>query len=197
MQAKDRNDFAATMAVLAEAFGETPTGNRMDVYFEMLSEYSIDEIRIATKKLLKSCSFFPKIAQFIEAIEGDPESKSNNAWYEYEKHIDAYKTLDIGDPVAHQVIKDMNLYGMGLETHGYPDTRKDYDFIRQEFMKRYRAVSKTADRSKLPVALPGIYEQENARKLALGEDRNWTEGQKSLAQPGRDLATHHQCRGEK
>lgn len=180
MTNNDALEFGKIMAAIVSAFNEQMNEKRVEVYFQALQRFEIGEIKLAANKLLDTCKFFPKIAEIVEVIEGQVEDRASQAWYNYLKALDKpgpYKTLGIGDPFAHAAIEDMDLWGEGIERNGYPDNRSDVDFIRQEFIRRYKVHAKHSNPANLPSVLPGIFETVNHKKISAGEHQNWTPSQ--------------------
>jgi hypothetical protein len=177
---KDLPEFAQCMTALALIFNEELKAEKVELYFGLLKEYEIGLVKNASDRLGRTLKFFPKPADFIEAIDGTIEEKASKAWYDYKKALDRpgpYKSLNIFDPFAHAAIQDMDLWGSGIERNGYPDQRADEDFIRQEFIRRYKIRAKHTRPEHLPMYLPGVYEEENRKKIAAGEHLGWSEKQ--------------------
>lgn len=186
MTGKDTEEFNEIMSVLCSAYEKEMTAERQALYFRMLADYPIDEVDRAAQVIVKSSKFFPQVADFVLVIEGSIDEKASQAWYHYLKALHSpgpYKTVDMGDRCIHAAIKDMDLWGMGIETNGYPDNKsqKEEDFLRLEFIRRYKYHKIHSHYESLPDCLVGITEFENKRKLALGEGTTWTPIQLAIA----------------
>jgi hypothetical protein len=65
---RDKEEFQKAMASVGIAFDKEITKGHLKVYFEALSEYSIDQVKRALSACLKSCRFFPRPVDIIDAI---------------------------------------------------------------------------------------------------------------------------------
>lgn len=69
----DRNKFRKAMQLLAESFGSTVTPERIEIYYQHLSSIDDDIFASCINQLIKTESFFPPIAKFIELIKNKIE----------------------------------------------------------------------------------------------------------------------------
>ncbi|MCA1625993.1 MAG: hypothetical protein LC778_19795 [Acidobacteria bacterium] len=126
MNQEDRTEFFALITVLENYYDRPISAERHALYFKHLEKYPFPDVKRAADKLVESSKFFPAVSEFIEALNGTSQEKASNAWYEYYKALDApgiYASLDMGDPIAHKVILELNLWGSDIDQYGYPDQR--------------------------------------------------------------------------
>ncbi|MBN1225005.1 MAG: hypothetical protein JXB23_17285 [Candidatus Aminicenantes bacterium] len=84
MNKEDNKRFAAVMAALGEIFdtGRGPTAVKTELYFQALEEFTIEQIELAAKKLIKVREFpsFPKPAEISNIILESLKPKGLEAW---------------------------------------------------------------------------------------------------------------------
>jgi hypothetical protein len=90
MNQNDEIEFASLMAGMSEVFGVENTKTKVDIYFEQLREFSIDEVKRAVGLSLKTLKFFPKIAELRELIQGGPARSSDSCPYCKERMADCF-----------------------------------------------------------------------------------------------------------
>jgi len=75
MHKQDETRFAHIMLGMADNFRDSITKEGMLMRFEMLKEFSIDQVEHAAKKIMLTRKYtkMPPIAEFIEAIQGNHE----------------------------------------------------------------------------------------------------------------------------
>jgi hypothetical protein len=191
MQENDTERFYEVMALVCSAYEKEMSKEREALYFKMLSDYSIEDVERAAKRIMQTSKFFPQIADFVEALQGTDDEKAAGAWYVLISALNemgADHTVNMGDPVLHQTAIDLDLWGIGIEEKGYPDQRltgatvpqtrpdgvyyvpekKDQtSFLRAEFIKRYKYNSKHSDYRSLPTKLTGLLVVAQRRNLEL------------------------------
>lgn len=83
---KDFKRFAELMSLLSAAMGVDVSTERMDIYFQFLNDFEINEIARAVYHLIKTEKFptFPTIGKIRTLIEGDAreamELEANASW---------------------------------------------------------------------------------------------------------------------
>jgi hypothetical protein len=85
MNPQDEKNFAKVMLTLGEVFAKPLSDVQMDIYFDCLKEYSIEDITNAGKWILKNRTItgtFPLISEFVNAIEsrGNLDELAEFAW---------------------------------------------------------------------------------------------------------------------
>ena len=77
----DKKTFSEMMKLLKASFREKINEDTNKAYWDILKEYSDNDIKRATLKCIRGeLKFFPKIAEIIEAIEGNIEDEAKLAW---------------------------------------------------------------------------------------------------------------------
>lgn len=80
MTDRDRKEFSKILIALGEMFDQAVSESRLEGYFETLQDYSLDEVRAAAARLRSSERFFPKPVDFIDALRGSPNDRSELTW---------------------------------------------------------------------------------------------------------------------
>jgi hypothetical protein len=77
----DKNRFAQIMAGMADNFRDTITKEGMRMRFDLLKQYSIEQVEQASRKILATRKFtkMPPIAEFVEALQGQEPSIEDHA----------------------------------------------------------------------------------------------------------------------
>jgi len=70
------------MLGMADNFRDEISKAGMAMRFNMLSEFALEDVEAAVKKILRYRKFakMPPVADFIEALEGDKKTEALNAW---------------------------------------------------------------------------------------------------------------------
>jgi len=80
MTSEDRPRFAELLFALAETFDETMSEMRAEIYFRAVCGHAIEHIEVAMIEAARSMKFFPKPAELLAFIEGDPTDDAELAW---------------------------------------------------------------------------------------------------------------------
>lgn len=161
MTRADAGAFAAEMAGLAEVFGEPVSEVRMQLYFEALSTFTLEEVRAAVRGAIRGCRFFPKPAELIEMLHGSSEDQAEVAWGLFLEALTrhgTYVSVDFGDPILHAVIQTQ----FGGWHEAWQLTTDETRFAHAEFLKLYRAFRKTG--RGVQGHCPGQHELENRER---------------------------------
>ena len=128
---------------LAEVFKESISEIGLEIYFNALAEFSIDEVSVAVSAVVKKRVYngIPKPAEIIEAITGGENVKALMAWDEVlssarrscKKHADP----DIENAV--RLCGGWHKLGMTLE--------EDLHWVKKEFIEAFKDVGHCAYRS--------------------------------------------------
>jgi hypothetical protein len=109
-KAKDFERFGILMGVLGENWDKEISPMKVELYFEGLKDFDIEEVDSAVKIALKTLdqSYFPRIAQLRQLIEGDPESRSLFSWRIAVDTRDYYHGADFSeDPIIAYCIQEL------------------------------------------------------------------------------------------
>lgn len=160
MEKSDSGMFAAVLAELGEVYGEAVSPVRARLYFEALSDLTLAEVRGAAARIVKASHFFPKPADFLEAIHGSEADHAEQAWAALMQaiaEVGPYQSVNFGDEALHACVR--RLFG------GWPEAgmmeQEDAPFRHAEFLKLYRALRR---RPLEPTPMPGILEMDNRAK---------------------------------
>lgn len=80
MTDQDREAFAVVMLGLGETYGEPVSDARMEIYFNVLSDLPLSDVRSAVNTHVRFQKFFPRPAELREAIDGNFDDKAELAW---------------------------------------------------------------------------------------------------------------------
>jgi len=181
MTAEDKPKFLEIMTAFCERDNKSLGKFALRMYFESLKDLSIEEFEQAAVVLFQTHKFFPKPADFREALGLSSENDAILAWSQVvraAKHIGAYESVQFSDPVIHSVIEAMGGWIGFCDT---PET--ELKWKAKEFQTLYKAMkAKTGH----PVYLPGIVERDNA---ALGFLKNIPEPRAIEAHTMRKLSS--------
>jgi hypothetical protein len=162
MNKKDLKKFASIMVAMAENFSAQLSNAGIVMRFEAMIDLTIEEIEQAAKEILRSRKFLkmPTVAEFIEHVRGDPESKAlvqASRVLEAIKRHGANASVAFDDPITQAVIR----YGFGgwIKTCGELLSENEKWFIR-DFCRIYQGYSKEG--VKVFGHLPGIIESVNS-----------------------------------
>lgn len=80
MTADDAPRFAELMAGLAETYAEPISKVRGSMYFDALSDLTIDQVELGVRLALRRSKFFPRPAEIREHVEGNTDDRAAEAW---------------------------------------------------------------------------------------------------------------------
>jgi hypothetical protein len=186
--AQDLEAFARLMAALAEIHNETPTPQRLEIYFRVLADWSIEVVAAAVDAAIRRLKFFPKPAELIELIEGSPDDRAEHAWGQFWLAVargGTYQSLYCADVVLAETIR--RVYGSWADAGHVP--RVEYDAPgHQIHHKNFVAMYRDLCRHPEPWAphLVGIFEATNTATMP-----TWTHGL-----PAEPLVTYLPAHGD-
>ncbi|MEO7272062.1 MAG: hypothetical protein ABI211_08655 [Vicinamibacterales bacterium] len=103
MTGGDRAAFAELMLGVGEAYGETVSAARLEIYFRGLEDVSLEAIRAAATVHVRTSRFFPRVADLREGIDGSADDRADLAWVQLlqlVRRVGYYGTPAWTDPVA-------------------------------------------------------------------------------------------------
>ncbi len=164
MDNKDAKQFFSIMTRVADIFDAELSERKQKSYFEILSEYTIDQVRDAFNRACRQCKFFPKPAEIIEFITGTGADVEAIAHKEAAKVLEAirriggYNSVKFDDPTTAAVI----LYGFGgWEKLCNDRLESENKWFIIEFVKLYKSYKAT--RMEVRHSLGGIWENNNLK----------------------------------
>lgn len=166
MNTEDKKRFQTAMVGAGETYSKQITKTLLDIYFESLKSFSIDEVCEAFSRHLvcpDHGTFFPKpadIARLINSNKPTPEQMAELAWMHIEREISrigAYGTLKMEDKQALAAVKNMgswkDLCHMNVDK---------LPWAKKQFIENYMTFENTPAEM-LPSHLPGIQDLHNQR----------------------------------
>lgn len=164
MTKRDHVEFARIMMALSEVFdgGREPSPVKVELYFQALREFRIEEIGEAARVMMKTRVYpsFPKPAEIIQEINGTAEDWATTAWLLVSGAIrrhGSYESVAFDDKVIHSVIDAMG---------GWPQLcqarEEELKWKQKEFERLYGVIS--AREGQHPQHLPGLIEMDNRAK---------------------------------
>ena len=77
---KNEAKFMEYMTCLGEIHEKKITDSLKDIYWKTLEPFSDEACEMAFNRLISTCKFFPKPAEFIEILAGNKEDNAVLAW---------------------------------------------------------------------------------------------------------------------
>ena len=156
---KDKESFFRIMATFGVIFEKNVDKEKMEAYFHLLKSYSIEQISVAAEIIGKerTTASFPKPAEIIQAIEGNPEEQALLAWHkvlEAVQTIGATYSVQFNDPKIHSVIERM--WGSWIELCKM--RIEDTTWYQKDFERAYKSMKGAKIH---PNYLPGTVEIKN------------------------------------
>ncbi len=165
MDDSNKKEFAVLFYGTGELYDKTVTKELLQLYFNILKDYSIDEVQEGVSKHSldsKHGSFFPKPADIARHIHKDTvEDKSALAWSQVIQCIrseGSYGSLKLDDKQAIAAVKALGSWQQLCGT-----LEKDMTWKKKEFMSIYKTYENTP-LDMLPSSLPGLVELQNHKK---------------------------------
>lgn len=165
----DKQQFHQLMLGVGETYGKKITEPLMDIYFNSLQGYEIDDVTKAFSAHLvcaKHGTFFPKPADLVRIMDiGQPstEERAELVWMTIEKKISsigAYGTLKLDDLQALAAVKSLGSWRDLCHT----DIDK-LQWKRKEFIAAYANFENTPIEA-LPHHLAGMIEADRTKKAS-------------------------------
>ncbi len=166
MDTQDKEKFKLLMIGSGEIYGKEITKPLMQIYFQSLQKYSIEQVSDAFSKHLcdeKSGTFMPKPADIIRHLKANDvtaENKAELAWMQVMNSISSvgsYGTLKLDDKQAMAAVRNMGSWIGLCQTN-----ESDMQWKKKEFIANYMTFENTPTEM-LPASLPGISEMHNQK----------------------------------
>lgn len=163
MQKTDYERFSQIISACTDMYNaKKPTEFVMSLWWNALKQYDIGAVQMAFSAHIQNPDvgqFMPKPADIIRLIGGTNSDKALVAWTSVSSavlRVGTYADVCFDDPVIHCVITDMGGWiKLGTKTD------KEWDFVRNEFVTRYRAISAMPVKPEAPHVLTGIANMTN------------------------------------
>lgn len=164
MVKNDDVKFSEIMSAMAELYEVNISDVVMGIWFNALSEYSIEEISTAFSDYVSNPDvgkFKPKPADIIKMIGGSTSDQAYIAWTKVDKAvrtIGVYESVVFDDALIHVIITDMGGWiAMG------DITEDEWVFKGKEFMQRYRGHAARKNKPEHQPKMIGVSESNNLR----------------------------------
>lgn len=164
MKAADRSRFAKSMTALADYYGKPLSEGSMQLYWQGLQSYDIDQIERAIGIHVQNPDtgqFMPKIADIVRMLEGTTQDAAALAWAKVLRAVSSvgmYQSLAFDDPIIHLVIDDITTWPALCQT-----SEAEMPFLAKRFETSYRAYKRMGDGlPPHPRYLSGVSETANA-----------------------------------
>jgi hypothetical protein len=110
MHVDDSPAFTARLVALGELFDVSLSATRQALYFEALSDLTIEQAVQALNLAVKTCRFFPKPVEIRELAMGDSEVVTERAWLEFraaQRRVGGYSDVTFADGALARAIEAM------------------------------------------------------------------------------------------
>lgn len=158
-----KESFALLDAEFGEKLTEQARVYKKELFKKIIGQYSIEKIKKMVTDIVKTRKYnsFPKIAEMIEAIEGNKEEEVELAWMELKRVLREegyYNTVSFPKyPAIGNIVVSMGGWLKFVEAM----TDDQEKWIKKEFVKMYPAAKRVGD---YPLSLPGYFEVTNTGK---------------------------------
>ena len=152
---------AACVAVLAEAFGRTPSPTTFRAYEWGLDGLTPIQIEQAARQALRTCRFMPSPSELRELVSGSLADRAEQAWLLVclaVERLGHRKSVDFGDPAIHAAIRSLG----GWE-HICTLSADEFDrFLQPRFVRAYIAFCRSGVGGDAGRPLLGLTDRENS-----------------------------------
>ncbi|MCP4394856.1 MAG: hypothetical protein GY804_11420 [Alphaproteobacteria bacterium] len=179
MNNSDKSAFAELMVGNGEIYNKTVSKSLMQIYFDALTDYSIEDVKKGFGKHsldAKHGSFFPKPADIVRHLQTgqlSTEEKAELAWgqitYELRK-TGSYGNLELDDKQALAALRSFTSW----KEFCAMDVTK-LTWAKKEFMSMYSTYQNTP-LEMLPSSLPGLVELQHHKKQEAQSMQNLLQG---------------------
>lgn len=134
MKDEDRKDFAALMLAMGEAFDRDITEVKIDLYFKLLGDIPLEELKKGVLSLLinRVFSTFPSIAEIRNQVILPLDQRAIKAWNELNikaREFSCSSLIKFDDPLLETVLKKTfggwDLF-LKLSTETEPSDRRQF-----------------------------------------------------------------------
>lgn len=175
MKPTEKTEVLKLLAGLSEVYDKPLSEMALDIYWNALKEYSLDEVKRAVNNIVQTHKYatFPKPAEFIEFIcpPEDAEMRAELAMGEFWERFEdgGYHNFEWKDPVLAMTVEQYGGWRMILDTIPRDD-QKDLGFWLKDFKKVYQIFLKHPMRT-VNTKYVGSFEADNRAKGYLTDER--------------------------
>jgi hypothetical protein len=153
--------FTLLVSEYGDKLTEQQKAGKKELFKKIIGVYPIDKIKEMTMRMIKNRVYanFPKIAEMVEIIEGNPEVEAETAWLELKEKIfkeGGYQSVTFKNPVIMSVVED----ALGGWVKVCDTLSENMKWLKIDFMRYYPIMKERGDH---PKELTGIFEIENNR----------------------------------
>lgn len=166
MTPADYPEFVKIISALSEMYGKAkPSDVVIALWWQALKDFELPAIRKGLSMHVMnpdSGQFMPRPADVVKMLGGSTADNALLAWSkvsEAVRRIGSYDSVVFDDPIIHAVIYDMG--GWVVVSMKGDD---EWDFVRNEFVNRYRGYAIRGETPSYPPVLIGIFETHNSKE---------------------------------
>ena len=162
----DRKEFfpliAGVYAFYRQAFSDFAGG----VWWEAMKPYDFDAVKQAMNRHAvnpDAGQFLPKPADVVRMLQGSTQDSALVAWAKVDRAVrvvGTHRSVAFDDPLIHRVVTEM---GGWIQLGTKND--KEWPFVQNEFVNRYRGYRSRSETPEFPPVLAGIAESSNGKNL--------------------------------
>ena len=161
MDLTDFDEFAIIIAGMAATFRQEATEALLTGYRMGLGDLTIDDIRAAAARAMRSSRFLPTVAELRElAGEASPKHRAVLAWEAFQKalqFVGVYESVDFDDPIINATIRSLGGWP-GIDERIGADGVK---WVRKDFERIYETLATTGISEEAGLFLEGLHDQAN------------------------------------
>jgi len=163
MQPSQHPEFCKMIYSLAELYGQKkPSDFVIALWWNALKNFDISVVRQALSAHVTNPDngqFMPKPADVVRLLGGTTQDRALVAWSrvaEAVRRVGNWESVVFDDHIIHAVIYEMGGWvALGSKTD------KEWDFVKNEFVTRYRSYSHGDQTPNYPPVLVGMFETQN------------------------------------
>lgn len=165
MNESDKTEFLKTLKAVCGMYDKPdPSPGLVSMYFTALNHVPLESVKAGINSHVRDTDqgqFFPKPADILRNLEGNKDTRSEQAWTKVDKAIRSvgpHESVVFDDGLIHAVIDDMGGWVTLCNVSG-----DEYPFRHNEFIKRYSGfINNPPDN--IPRKLIGISEGSNTEQ---------------------------------
>jgi hypothetical protein len=161
MMSTDNQKFLILeLTALAVYLGATVEDQRVEMYAQDLAEYDLQKVVQTLRTFRRTATFFPKMAEILELLEGTDQDEATRAWYRLRnlKGPRAFQVEELNNAISYRCFLEMG----GPEFFGTWDFQTE-DFKIKRFVELYK-LHKRELRANAALAIEWIEGDAQAKK---------------------------------
>lgn len=157
MEQSDYGRFGQLLDSVGELYGKPVSEKIIPIWWASLKQFDYDAVQDAFGRFVTNSDngqFMPKPADIIRMLQGSSVDKALQAWSKLDKavrEVGPYRDVVFDDPLIHAVIESMS----GWIRFG-TETDKEWDFVQNEFVTRYKGFKSRQETPQYPSVCVGI-----------------------------------------